>query len=43
MEIKTFNKGEVIFLEDAPGDCMYDVYTGRAGSTPPTARINRSC
>lgn len=31
MEIKTFNKGEVIFLEDAPGDCMYDVYTGRVG------------
>ncbi len=31
MEIKTFRKGEVIFRKGDPGDCMYDVYSGRVG------------
>ena len=31
MEIKVFKKGEVIFREGDPGDCMYDVYTGKVG------------
>ncbi|MBQ9661633.1 MAG: cyclic nucleotide-binding domain-containing protein [Oscillospiraceae bacterium] len=31
MEIKTFRKGDVIFNEGDPGDCMYDVYTGKIG------------
>ncbi len=31
MEVKSFKKGEVIFKQGDPGDCMYDVYTGRVG------------
>ncbi|MBQ9686365.1 MAG: cyclic nucleotide-binding domain-containing protein [Oscillospiraceae bacterium] len=31
MEIKTFKKGEVIFKQGDPGDCMYDVYSGKIG------------
>ncbi len=31
MEIKTFNRGIVIFREGDPGDCMYDVYSGKVG------------
>ncbi|MBO5496899.1 MAG: cyclic nucleotide-binding domain-containing protein [Clostridia bacterium] len=31
METITFKKGETVFLEGAPGDCMYDVYTGKVG------------
>ncbi|MBO5555570.1 MAG: cyclic nucleotide-binding domain-containing protein [Oscillospiraceae bacterium] len=31
MEVKTFRKGQVIFREGDPGDCMYDVYAGRIG------------
>ena len=31
MEIKTFRKGEVIFRKGDPGDCMYDVYSGKIG------------
>ena len=31
MEIKTFRKGEIIFNAGDPGDCMYDVYTGKIG------------
>ena len=31
MEIKTFSKGKVVFKEGDPGDCMYDVYSGKVG------------
>ena len=31
MQLKTFNKGEVIFQKDDSGDCMYEVYTGIVG------------
>lgn len=31
MEIKKYRKGEVIFREGDPGDCMYDVIAGRIG------------
>ena len=31
MEIKTFSKGKVVFKEGDPGDCMYDVYSGKIG------------
>lgn len=31
MEVKKFYKGDVIFREGDPGDCMYDVYTGKVG------------
>ena len=31
MQLKTFRKGEVIFQKGDPGDCMYDVYTGKIG------------
>ena len=29
METKTFRKGSVIFRAGDPGDCMYEVYTGK--------------
>ena len=31
MEIKTYKKNQIIFREGDPGDCMYDVYSGRVG------------
>ena len=31
METKTFKKGQIIFREGDPGDCMYDVYIGKVG------------
>ena len=31
MEIKTFKKGEILFKQGDPGECMYDVYTGKVG------------
>lgn len=31
MEIKTFKKGEILFREGDPGECLYDVYTGKVG------------
>ena len=31
MEIKKFKKGEIIFREGDPANCMYDVYSGRIG------------
>ena len=31
METKTFGKGAVIFNAGDPGDCMYEVYTGKVG------------
>ena len=31
MQTKTFKKGEIIFREGDPGDCMYDVYMGKVG------------
>lgn len=31
MEIKTLKKGEILFREGDPADCMYDVYTGIVG------------
>ena len=31
MEIKTFNKGDILFREGDPADCMYDVFTGVVG------------
>ena len=31
MEIKTFKKGEIIFRQGDPGDCMYDIFWGNVG------------
>ena len=31
MDIKAFGKGDVIFREGDPSDCMYEVYTGKVG------------
>jgi CRP-like cAMP-binding protein len=31
METKTFKKGQIIFREGDPGECMYDVYIGKVG------------
>lgn len=31
MEVKTFKKGEILFREGDPGDCPYDVYSGKVG------------
>ena len=31
METKTFKKGEIIFRKGDPADCMYEVYSGKAG------------
>ena len=31
MAIKTFRKGDIIFRQGDPGDCMYDVYSGKIG------------
>ena len=31
MEIKTYKKGEIIFRQGDPGDCLYDIYWGTVG------------
>ena len=31
MEVKTFKKGEILFRQGDPGDCLYAVYTGKVG------------
>ena len=31
MEVKTLKKGEILFRQGDPGDCLYDVYTGKVG------------
>lgn len=31
MEIKKFKKGEIIFRQGDPGDCMYDIHSGKVG------------
>ena len=31
MKVKTLKRGEILFRQGDPGDCLYDVYTGRVG------------
>ena len=31
MDIRTYRRKEVIFHQDDPGDCMYDIHFGRVG------------
>ena len=31
MDIRTYDRGEVIFRQGDPGDCMYDIQFGRVG------------
>ena len=31
MEIKTYKKGEILFRQGDPGDCLYDIQSGKVG------------